>query len=318
MAITRAAMIGGAVAAAVTPVALAQNAPLTPVRFIASVADAARPFFYALKAGLFQQAGLDVDWQKATTGAVVAQSIVGGAKDMGMASITSIIAAYSHGLPFAIVAPSIIYRKDVATAGICVAANSPLRTPLDLQGKVVSCSAIGDIAYLGLRAIIDARGGDSSTVKFIELPPTGAVSAAIEQNRIDAGLIAEPVMMQDVRAGKLRFFIDELTGYERPILEVVYFSSRDYAAKNQDTVTRFAKVLQRAAAYSNAHIPETSQILATYSGMDPKVAVDMRHGFTPPTVDPSAIQPVIDLMAKYKNIPQRFDARELLQTVVSS
>jgi hypothetical protein len=26
---------------------------------------------------------------------------------------------------------------------------------------------------------------------------------------------------------------------------------------------------------------------------------------------------VIDLMAKYKNIPQRFDARELLQTVVS-
>jgi len=165
MAITRAALIQGALLAAATPAALAQNATLTPVRFIASVADAVRPFLYALNAGLFRQAGLDVDWQQATTGAVVAQSIVGGAKDIGMASITSIIAAYARNLPFAILAPSIIYRKDVATAGIVVAANSPLRTPLDLQGKVVSCSAIGDIAYLGLRAIIDARGGNSSSCR---------------------------------------------------------------------------------------------------------------------------------------------------------
>jgi len=193
-----------------------------------------------------------------------------------MASITSIIAAYAHGLPFAIVAPSIIYRKDTATAGICVAANSPLKAAVDLQGKTVACSAIGDIAYLGLRAVIDAHGGDSSTVKWIELPPTAVVTAAIEQGRIDAGLIAEPTMMDDVRAGKLRFFVDELTGYSRPILEVVYFSSREYAAKNQDTCTRFAKVLQRAAAYSNAHVAETSPLLAQFAGMDAEAAQRMR------------------------------------------
>ena len=250
--VTRAALIQGALALASAGTARAADAQLTPVRFIASVADAVRPFLYAQSAGLFRQAGLDVDWQQATTGAVVAQAIVGGAKDIGMASITSIVAAYARDLPFAIVAPSIAYRKENPTAGIVVAAGSPLRTPLDLQGKVVSCSAIGDIAYLGLRALIDARGGDSSTVKWIELPPTAAVSAALQQGRIDAGLLAEPVMMQDVRAGKLRFFVDELTGYSHPILEVVYFSRRDYAAQNRDTVARFAKVLERASIYSNA------------------------------------------------------------------
>jgi NitT/TauT family transport system substrate-binding protein len=315
-AMTRAALIQWALLAASAGTASAADPDLTPVRFIASVADAVRPFLYAQSAGLFHQAGLDVDWQQAATGAVVAQSIAGGAKDIGMASITSIIAAYARNLPFAIVAPSIAYRKDNPTAGIVVSAGSPLRAPLDLQGKVVSCSAIGDIAYLGLRALIDKAGGDSSTVKFIELPPTAVVTAAIVAGRIDAGLIAEPAMMEDVRAGKLRFFVDELTGYSRPILEVVYFSTREYAAKNRDTVARFAKVLERASIYSNAHVAETSPLLATYAGMDPKVTAEMRHGYMAPTVDPGAIQPVVDLMAKYKNIPQAFDAHELLSTVV--
>ena len=65
------------------------------------------------------------------------QAIVGGAQDIAQASITSIIAAYARGLPFALIAPSVFYRKDNPTAGIVVAANSPLRTPHDLQGKVV-------------------------------------------------------------------------------------------------------------------------------------------------------------------------------------
>jgi NitT/TauT family transport system substrate-binding protein len=310
MNMTRAALIQTAILAATTGTARAQT--LTTIRFMASPADALRPLLYAQSAGLFRQAGLDVAITSTTTGAVTAQAIVGGAQDIGQASITSVIAAYSRGLGFALVAPSLQYRAGLPTAGIVVAANSPLKTPLDLQGKIVSCSAIGDIAYLGLRALIDKSGGDSSTVKFIELPPVGAVSAAIEAGRIDAGLQAEPSMMQDVRAGKTRFFVDELTGYVRPILEVVCFSTRDYAAKNRDTVTRFAKVLERASAYSNAHVAETAPLLIPYTGMDAKVSAEMRRGYMAPTFDPAAIQPVIDLMAKYKNIPAPFDAKDML------
>jgi len=315
--ISRAALIQGALlAASAARVSAQTEKPLTTVRFIASPADAIRPFLYAqFGSGLFREAGLDCPLQRATTGAVVAQQIVGGAMDIGMASITSIIAAYSRGLPFAIVAPSIIYRKGEPTAGIVVGASSPIRTALELQGKTVSCSAIGDIAYLGLRALIDTHGGDSSTVKFIELPPISLVTAAIEQGRIDAGLIAEPAMMADVRAGKIRFLVDELTGYVRPILEVVYFSTVDYATKNRDTVARFAKALNRASDYCNTHVAETSPLLVQYTGMDAQAVATMRHGFMATSFDPGAIQPVIDLMAKYKNIPSGFDARALLSTV---
>ena len=120
-------------------------------------------------------------------------------------------------------------------------------------------------------------------------------------------------MMEDVRAGKLRYFVDELTGYSRPILEVVYFCTRDYATKNRDAIARFQKVMLRAAAYANTHVAETVPLLLPSTKMDPKVAPEMRHGYTATTFDPGAIQPVIDLMVKYKNIPKGFDARKLFR-----
>jgi NitT/TauT family transport system substrate-binding protein len=307
---TRGALIAGAACFAAAA-GTARAADLTPVKFISTIADDLRPFLWAQNTGLFRQAGMDITFQGVGTGAIVAQEIVGGAADIGKASITSIIAAYARGIPFTIIAPGLSYRKEDPTAGILVAANSPLKTPLDLQGKVVTCSAIGDIAYLGLRALIDSRGGDSSTVKWVEMP-FPAVSAAIQAGRVDAGLMGEPAMMEDVRAGKIRYFVDELTGYSRPILEVVYFTTHDYASKNREMIGRFAKVLERAAAYANTHPAETIPLLLPLTGMDLKVATDMRHGYTATKFDPSAIQPVIDLMAKYKSIPHGFEARELL------
>ena len=149
------------------------------------------------------------------------------------------------------------------------------------------------------------------TVKFVEMP-FNAVAIALEEGRVDAGLMGEPSMMQSVRAGKLRYFVDELLGYPRPILEVVYFCTRDYAAKNKDAINRFQKVILRAAAYANTHVAETVPLLLPLTKMDPKVAMDMRHGYSATTFEPAAIQPVIDLMVKYKSIPKGFDAKELV------
>ena len=70
-------------------------------------------------------------------------------------------------------------QTDPIIAAIMVAANSPIKTALDLQGKTVAVSAVGDISYLGIRAMIDAAGGDSTTVKWIEVPGA-TVSSAIQ------------------------------------------------------------------------------------------------------------------------------------------
>jgi NitT/TauT family transport system substrate-binding protein len=210
-------------AAAQTP------APVT-VRVISAVSDDLRPLLYAQESGLFRRAGLNVVLEKSNSGATAAQAIVGGAVDIGKSSLSSLIAAYARGLPFVLIAPSAIHRAAAPNSAIIVAANSPIRSPLDLQGKVVACTAIGDIGYLGLRALIDDRGGDSSTIRWVEIP-TSAIAAALEQGRVDAGITTEPYMTKDLKSGKVRMLVDMLTGYPRPILESAYYATRDYVAK---------------------------------------------------------------------------------------
>ena len=289
----------------------AQSVKLTAVRFISSPSDDLRPMLYAQSAGLFRQAGLDVQMERARSGAVVAQSVVGGTMDIGKASLSSLIAAYAHGLPFVMIAPSALYRKDHATSGIIVASSSPLRTPVDLQGKIVACTAIGDIAYLGLRALIDAAGGDSSMVRFVELP-SSAVPAAVEEGRVDAGLTTEPNLSASIKSGKVRLFVDMLEGYRQPILESAYFATRTYVDANRDTVQRFAEVLERAARYADSHEAETIPLYVSYAGIDGAQAAAMHHSYTALSFEPTQIQPIIDLSAKYKLIPQRYDARDLM------
>lgn len=311
--ITRAALLGGAAALAASAATVnpARAADGTPIRVFSTVQDDLRPFLYAQNSGMFKDANLDVTFQPANTGAIVAQEVIGGAADIGKGSITSIIAAHARKLPFVVVVPGLSYRPDAYTAGYLVAADSPLKNYMQLQGKTVTCSAIGDIAYLGLRALIDKSGGDSSTVKFIEMP-FSAVPAALEAGRIDAGLMGEPAMTEGIKAGKLRYLVDELRGYSRPILEVVYFTTREFATANKDELSRFRDVMLKAAAYANSHVGETVDLLSPLIKMDPKVALEMRHGYTATTFDPAAMQPVIDTMVKYKLIDKGFDARELI------
>jgi len=287
--------------------------PVT-LRFVTSIADDLRGFLYAQSSGAFRDAGLDVVLVPSVSGVDVAQSIVGGAAEVGKASVTSVIAAYSHGLPFYLVAPGLFHRPQELTAGICVAGDSPLKTVSDLQGKIVSSTGVGSIASLGLRALVERAGGNADALKWVELP-FAAVAPALEAGRIDAGLMGEPALSEGIRTGKIRYFVDELSGYSRPILEVVSFSTREFASKNKDAILRFGKILAAGNNYANTHVAETLPALLPLMRLDPKTATDMRHGFSATAFDPNALQPVIDLMVKYKQIPVAFDARELLRPV---
>jgi NitT/TauT family transport system substrate-binding protein len=294
---------------------LAQTSNMTTIRFIASPSDDMLPFLYAQSTGMFKQAGLNVEVSSASSGAIVTQAIVGGADDIAKTSLSTIIAAHARGIPFVMIAPAAIHLKSDAAkaqvnAAILVAVNSPLKTALDLQGKTMSCTAIGDIGYLGLRTMVDAQGGDSSTIKWVEIP-IPAVGAALDAGRVDAAVSAEPFMTKDLSGGKIRVLVDMLDGYPGPVLEGAYFSMHDFAAAHPDALKRFAAVLRQAAVYTNAHTAETIPLLVASNGMDPELAAKMHHAVVALAFDPAQIQPIIDAAAKYKVIPQKFNAREL-------
>ena len=97
--------------------------------------------------------------------------VVLGAVDIGATS--TVVDAVAHGkhIPFVAIAPAALYTVDAPTAGLFVAKDGPIRKPADLNGKTVSVSGLGTVTEYATRAWIDKNGGDSSTVKFVELRP---------------------------------------------------------------------------------------------------------------------------------------------------
>jgi len=103
---------------------------------------------------------------------------------------------------------------------------------------------------------------------------------------------------------------DVTTAIAPRVLQSAWVSTGDYATKNADVVAKFARIVAQAARYCNAHEKEIIPITAAFTGIDPATLATMKTIYaTEP--DPRDMQPWVDASAKYKVIPQRFDAKEL-------
>jgi NitT/TauT family transport system substrate-binding protein len=266
---------------------------------------------YAIREGLFRKAGLDVTIERASSGAAIASGVAGGAVDVGVANVLSLVSAHVHGLGFVVIAPGAIHLPNSPNSGIIVAANSAIRTAKDLNGKTISVPGLNDIGRVGIASWVDANGGDSSTLRFIELPVQSVVSA-LEQGRIDAGAAFEPQLSQAVAAGKARVIGDFIGSLAGTVLESAFFTSADFKKKNRATIERFTWVMKQATEYTNAHQSQTVDLLANFTGQDVDTIARSKRAVSGTLLDPRSIQPTINAAVKYKVISQLFDAREML------
>ena len=290
--------------------AAAQTESFLTVRVASSADDAVTPILYAQREGLFRRAGLDVVLQKANSGSAVAAAVISGSTDIGKSSLLPLVSAHARGIRFVLVGGAVLHTASSPDVGLIAAANGTARSARDLDGQVVSVPGLNDVLWVATRSWIDAKGGDSSTVRFIELPGS-SVTAALEQGRIVAGALTEPYMTSAAASGRARVLGDVLDGISNRLLESVWFTNVDFAAKNRDAVARFARALRQASLYCNEHQNETIDLAAAFTGIDPSTFRQMHRPIFATALEPKDMQPLIDAAAKYKVIPAAFAAREL-------
>lgn len=290
--------------------AAAQGPGTTTIRVASTPNDDATSLVYGIQAGLFRDAGLEVVFQKANSGAAVAAAVAAGALDIGKSSTIPIVSAHARAIPFAAIAPCSLHHDHSLDSALVVANDGP-RSARELNGKIVSVAALQDTTWLAARAWMDANGGDSSTVRFVEVPGSSVLSA-LEQRRIDAGTMSEPYITENVKSGKARLLGPYLDAVSPRWLLAVYFSTTDYVTRNRATVERFRRALARAAAYCNTHQSETVPMMAAVTGLDPSILAQVTRSYFPPTLEARDLQPAVDAAAKYKMIEKPFDARELI------
>lgn len=281
------------------------------VRIGGGLNDDLTPVLYALRSGIFSRAGLDIQYLSSSIGAALASAVVGGALDIAKSSLMALITGYDHGVRFKLIAGAAVYSSDAPSSQMCVLKTSSITSHADLAGKTVACSSLRGLDQLGIQALVDKAGGNSASVKFVEIP-FSAMQAALEGRKADIANIGVPFLAAALDTGRFRTLGDPYAGIANRILIAGWFTTQEYVARNPAVVRRFAEAVREASIYTNAHHAETVALLAEYSHMDPEVIRKMQRGTNATTLNERDIQPAIDLAAKYKYISQAFAARDLL------
>lgn len=311
-ALTRLGLAPLAAAAALEAASVPAGAQ-TPVHVRAGAVanDFATPLLYGLDNGLFKDAGLDVELQIINNGTAVAAALAGNAIDVGIVSLFAVVNAHARGLPLTLIAGGTTSSATVASVGVLVLADGPLKAPQDLTGKTVSSGALNDILSVSIRGWVDRSGGHSDSMQFVELSGT-QVGSALDAGRVAASGVANPLLASLMATGKYRNLGDPSIGIAPHFLATAWISSTDYVKSNGATVQKFVAVLAKASAFANTHQPQTAPTLAKYSGIELGTVQHMARAHFEPVLDAKDIQPVIDAAAKYKAIARGFDARDII------
>jgi NitT/TauT family transport system substrate-binding protein len=307
------ALVLAGLAASGVPRAGAQS--LIPVHLVSTLTAGVGTPLYAQQAGIFRKYGLDVDVAPMSSGTAGMAAVIGGSANVVYANTLSLVEAHDRGIPLVVIAPGAYYNTNRPYAVLMVRLDSPVRTGRDLNGKVIGSSALRDINAITTMAWIDANGGDSKTVKTIEVA-NSALLPAIEQGRIEAATILPPFYVQGVESGKFRIIGKPWDMVAKTFEVGVWAASSDWAAKNPDVVRRFAAAMREAAAALTASPTRSVDLVAAFTKIDAAVVAKSPPSLDPQYVEPIDLQPVVDASLKFGLIQKGFDAATLLNPAV--
>jgi NitT/TauT family transport system substrate-binding protein len=276
--------------------------------------DDFKTVYYGMRSGLFHKYGVDVNAQAVNSGAAALAGLIGNSVQVAFTSVPAVLQGFARGVGFRVVAPAQWYLSEAATSALFVKANAPIKSGRDLNGKTVAVQSLKDLNWAVTLAWIDSTGGDSKTVKVVELP-NSAVLPAIEDGRVDAGSLASPFLEQGMSSTKVKFLAKNYDAVAKRFQASVFVSTADYIAANTDAMSKFVHAMHDSIVYTNTHLAETVPLVASYTGVEPAVVARSVRAIDPEYIDPKDLQPVIDVEFRYKVIDRTFNADDVISSI---
>lgn len=286
---------------------------LETLHLAAIPSDALTPLYYGIKNNYFQQVGIDLQIMPAASGTAATTAVIAGTYELANTSLVPAFEAHTRGIPILIVAPQAMYSPEVPFSLLQIAADSPYKAGADLNGRICACGALNDISQLVTRGWVDKTGGDSRTLKFVEIP-SSATDAALVQHRVAAGILLEPLLDESIAAGHTKTIGDAFGAIAHSYMTSAYVGRSDWAAAHPDLLRRFVRAANQAAVYTNVHPTETAAMMSEITKIPLPIMQKMKRVVCGTSFDPQLIQPLIDAAAKYKQIPAAFPAKDMYFT----
>jgi NitT/TauT family transport system substrate-binding protein len=286
---------------------------LTPLTIAPLAGPSDSALYYAQQQGWFRQAGLDLTIQPTASGPAAMSALVGGSIQISEGNILSLAGVHAKGIPMTLIAPGSIFDASLTPSVRLVASpSSTVKSPKELAGKTVAVPSLSDLMTISTRSLIDKSGGDSDAVHFVELPPP-AMGAALQAGRIDAAGMYEPFLSGALAQGARPIGVP-YAALAPKFMIVAWFAYGPWAQTHRETVAAYVSVVNRAAAYANAHARDLIPMISGFSHIPEDVLATMQIVQIASSLDPALLQPIINAAAKYKVIPQAFPAKDIIFT----
>lgn len=223
------------------------------------------PIWLGVEKGFFEEEGLDVTVQPTTGGAASVPGVVAGSYDFAFGNYVSGMVANDQGLALKYVANGNTTAGDPDFGAVVVPADSDIESPADLSGKTVSVNNLQNIGDTTIRTVVDDDGGDSSTIKFVEVAFPDA-EAALTNKQVDAAWILSPFLDSAVANGA-RVISYNFSDFD-PGLDIAgYFTTLDTFENEPELVEAFTTAMNKSLEYADSHPDEVKQIVTTYTKM---------------------------------------------------
>lgn len=297
------------------PVQAGQGQGMTALRVGVIPIDACTQIFVAQEKGFFERRGLQVSLSPMQGGPAIASAISGGALDMGWSNTVSVIIAAAKGFDFQIIAPGALHLSGNAPTLLLTRADSPIRTPKDLEGQPVSANELANITELSVRQWARFGGANPDAIRFVEIP-FPQVEAALKADRVKAAVTAEPFLSAAVGRGTARVLADVFSAISPRLLIASTIARRTWVAAHREEALRFLEAINEATAYINAHPEERAAILPKYTRLTADVVLKITRSNFEPSLKRSDIQPLIDASLAHGFIKSPVNARDLVADTV--
>jgi NitT/TauT family transport system substrate-binding protein len=264
-------------------------------------------------AGIFRKHGLALDVLYTQGSGETLQSVISASVDVGIGVGThSLLGAYAKGAPVRAIGSSFTSADDQF---YYVAADSPVRSMKDADGKSIAISTTGSASNIFALALARHFGVN------LKPQPTGAYAATLTQTltrQVDIGFSQAPFNLNAVEDGRIR-----IIAMGRDVPELRQMTSRLIIANTAILAAKkplIARYLQGFVEtldwlYSD---PAAIKAYAAWSGLPENIAKRAPEFLTKPNLDPRHISGLDAIMAdavKFKYLPAPLSEAQLAEVI---
>ncbi|MFD1148527.1 ABC transporter substrate-binding protein [Saccharothrix hoggarensis] len=279
---------------------------LLPILDVASV-------HVAIKKGYFKEEGLEVDVKIIQGGAAAIPGLISGDLDVTFGNWVSFFGAEAKEAAKSVDGLKLVsdgYQAKPEMFLILAKADSPIKSPKDLEGKTIAINTFKNIAELTAKATLEANDVDPAKVTFKEFPFPD-MEAAVQNGTVDAAFMVEPFISRAQRASGQITVLDAASGPTADIPIAGYATTGKFVKENPNTVAAFQRAMAKGQRDA-ADRPTVEPLLVEYAKVDKETASLVHFGEFPTTLDATRLQRVANLMRTYGLLEKDFDVKPML------